>query len=66
MIEYVPQDDLHNAAKNGDEAKVAVLLSREDVGDLIRKRDNHERTPLHLACFNNHANVVNQLLAAGI
>lgn len=41
------------------------MLLREDVVDLIRKRDFHERTPLHLACFKNHANIVSLLIKAG-
>ena len=56
---------LHNAARSGDEAEVSSLLLLPDVTDRLRKRDSHERTPLHLACFANKRAVVEQLVTAG-
>jgi len=58
-------DALHVAARSGDTGAVASLLAGPDAGQLVRKRDAHERTALHLACFGNHAAVVAQLVGAG-
>lgn len=56
---------LHNAARAGDAVAVATLLSQSDSAARLKRRDAHERTPLHVACFANHVEVVNLLLSGG-
>jgi len=64
--EVSPEDfELHSAARSGDEAKVAHLLTLPDAESRMKRRDPHERTPLHLACHGNHAKVVSQLISSG-
>jgi ankyrin repeat protein len=56
---------LHAAARTGDAAAVATLLGQPDGAARLKRRDAHERTPLHVACFANHVEVVNLLLSGG-
>ena len=51
------------AAKNGDCAKLADLLSGQPA--LLGAKDADESTPLHYAVWKGHAEAVRLLLAAG-
>lgn len=53
---------LHSAVNCGDAERVAYLL---DAGDNIEIRDSDGRTPLLLAVFHDHADVVALLIARG-
>jgi hypothetical protein len=63
--ETVDEFALHAAARAGDEGAAAHLLSLPSAETMLKRRDAHERTPLHLACHANHAKVVSQLIAGG-
>lgn len=55
---------LHVAARSGDVSKVLELLSgvgEEEPAD-VNSGDQHRRTPLHLAAFSGHVEVVRTLL----
>jgi hypothetical protein len=56
---------LHSAARTGDAAAVATLMGLTDGAARLKRRDAHERTPLHVACFANHVEVVALLLSGG-
>jgi len=56
---------LHTAARKGDMAALEVLLGMADVAERLGSRDSHNRTPLHLACYENHGAVVTKLIEAG-
>ncbi|KAG2460317.1 ANR26 protein, partial [Polypterus senegalus] len=49
---------LHKAAVGGDLAKLKQLIKKNDINQL----DKENRTPLHLACAQGHAEVVRLLL----
>src|SRR5208337_2012632 len=55
--------EIHEAAENGDWAKVETLL--KDNPALVSSRNNYGTTPLHLAVENGHKDVVELLLAKG-
>ncbi|XP_021768342.1 ankyrin repeat domain-containing protein 29-like [Chenopodium quinoa] len=52
-------DDIHTAAKNGDVTAVELIISSNPLA--INSRDKHSRTPLHLAAWAGHANIVSSL-----
>ncbi|KMT11471.1 hypothetical protein BVRB_5g107960 [Beta vulgaris subsp. vulgaris] len=52
-------DDIHTAARNGDVIAVELIISDNPLA--INSRDKHSRTPLHLAAWAGHANVVSSL-----
>ncbi|CAN1199850.1 Poly [ADP-ribose] polymerase tankyrase-1 [Linum perenne] len=51
--------DLHAAARSGDLAAVQKILASEPLA--VNSRDKHSRTPLHLAAWAGHAQVVTYL-----
>jgi ankyrin repeat protein/beta-lactamase regulating signal transducer with metallopeptidase domain len=56
-------DKIHDAAKQGDLAKVKAML--KDNPDLVAIKDSEGRTPLHRAVENGHKDVAALLLAQG-
>ncbi|CAL0311755.1 unnamed protein product [Lupinus luteus] len=52
-------DDLHAAARSGDLIAVHSILASNPLA--VNSRDKHSRTPLHLAAFSGHAEVVSYL-----
>ena len=64
---FLMADDkpLHTAARKGELAAMDVILSMANAAEMLGSRDAHNRTPLHLACFENHADAVEKLIAAG-
>lgn len=55
--------EIHDAAKQGDLAKVRFLLARDPT--LISSKDDSGNTPLHEAVFTAHAEVAEFLLSKG-
>ncbi|KAL2901009.1 hypothetical protein RDABS01_026091 [Bienertia sinuspersici] len=53
------EDDIHSAARNGNVIDVELIISSNPLA--ANSRDKHSRTPLHLAAWAGHANVVNAL-----
>ncbi|KAH9620186.1 hypothetical protein KSS87_019005, partial [Heliosperma pusillum] len=53
------EDDIHGAARNGDVNLVELIISSNPLA--LNSRDRHSRTPLHLAAWAGHANVVTAL-----
>jgi ankyrin repeat protein len=53
---------LHAAAWSGDLPRIEQLLAS---GAAVNARDQHGRTPLHVATFQRHAQVIRRLAAAG-
>jgi len=54
-------DEIHDAAKNGDLAKVQALLKQNP--GLVFSKDHNGWTPLHHAAEGGHKNVAELLLA---
>jgi ankyrin repeat protein len=54
-------DEIHEAAMNGDLARVKTLL--KDRPDLVSSQDTNGDTPLHAAAFTGQMEVVEWLLA---
>ena len=59
--EFADHEDIHAAAKGGDNDEVAAILSMDN--RLTRAVDADGWTPLHLAAYYGHADVVETLLA---
>jgi ubiquitin C len=55
---------LWEAARDGDTAKVSTLLSTQGAQSFINYQDEAGSTPLHLAAQNGHASVTKQLIEA--
>ena len=55
--------EIHKASMEGDLAKVQALIA-ENPG-LTDAKDEMGRTPLHLACYGGHTELVKLLLAKG-
>ncbi|MCW8944264.1 MAG: ankyrin repeat domain-containing protein [Sedimenticola sp.] len=53
---------LPKAAAQGDLTRIVELLKR---GSNIDERDNYRRTPLHIAAYGGHHDVMRELVAAG-
>lgn len=53
------EEDLHAAARSGDLHAVQSILSSNALA--VNSRDKHSRTPLHLAAWSGHAEVVSYL-----
>lgn len=54
---------IHDAARTGDAARVRELLASDP--RLVGTRDGNGRTPLHLAAYRGHREVIEVLLASG-
>ncbi|KAI3453887.1 hypothetical protein Pfo_010550 [Paulownia fortunei] len=52
-------EELHVAARSGDLTAVQAICSGNPLA--VNSRDRHSRTPLHLAAWSGHAEVVNYL-----
>ncbi|KAK9699069.1 hypothetical protein RND81_08G150900 [Saponaria officinalis] len=52
-------EDIHIAARNGDVNCVELIIISNPLA--LNSRDKHSRTPLHLAAWAGHANVVSAL-----
>ncbi|KAL8498657.1 hypothetical protein ACS0TY_021844 [Phlomoides rotata] len=52
-------EELHAAARSGDLKAVQAICSANPLA--VNSRDRHSRTPLHLAAWSGHAEVVNYL-----
>lgn len=63
LAPFCPGDEIHEAARSGDLAKVAALI--EKTPGLIGAKDAAGRTPLHWACRGVHFEVVKLLAARG-
>ena len=59
--EFQDHEDIHDAAKAGDNDEVAAILSMDN--RLTRAVDADGWTPLHLAAHYGHADVVETLIA---
>ena len=59
------EQPLHTACRKGDLAALEVLLGMADAEERLGSRDSHNRTPLHLASYENHGAVVVKLVEAG-
>ena len=59
--DFEDHEDIHAAAKAGDNDEVAAILSMDN--RLTRALDAQGWTPLHLAAHHGHAEVVETLLA---
>jgi ankyrin repeat protein len=55
--------EIHDAAKAGDLVKVKALLKLDP--ELVSSKDNNGHTPLHVAVWDGHKDVVELLLANG-
>ena len=55
---------LWEAARDGNAAKVRELLSTQGAQSFINYQDEQGATPLHMAVYAGHAAVKKQLLAA--
>ncbi|KAL9230758.1 hypothetical protein vseg_006069 [Gypsophila vaccaria] len=53
------KEDIHIAARNGDVVSVEIIISTNPLS--LNSRDKHSRTPLHLAAWAGHTNVVSAL-----
>ncbi|WCJ20601.1 Ankyrin repeat family protein [Euphorbia peplus] len=53
------EEEVHAAARSGDLNGVESILSSKPL--LVNSRDRHSRTPLHLAAWSGHADVVSYL-----
>jgi ankyrin repeat protein len=53
--------EIHDAAKNGDLAKVVAMLQADP--SLVSKTDSYGATPLHWAAMNGHKEIVQLLLS---
>eukprot|EP00954_Amorphochlora_amoebiformis_P029658 1393474-Amorphochlora_amoeboformis.AAC.4 len=56
------KSSLHDACRNGDVAKVRELLRDPGGAGMVEKRDNLERTPLHMAAWAGHEDTVGLLI----
>jgi ankyrin repeat protein len=56
-------DEIHDAAKSGDLAKVKAILEKNP--DLVNRGDENGRTPLHWASQEGHVEIVKFLLEKG-
>ncbi|KAG8382060.1 hypothetical protein BUALT_Bualt05G0037200 [Buddleja alternifolia] len=52
-------EELHAAARSGDLKAVEAICSANPLA--VNSRDRHSRTPLHLAAWSGHAEIVNYL-----
>jgi ankyrin repeat protein len=55
---------LWNAARDGDTAKVHTLLSTQGAQSFINYQVTNGYTPLHEAAFNGHEAVTKQLISS--
>ncbi|KAJ0052332.1 hypothetical protein Pint_02626 [Pistacia integerrima] len=53
------EEDLHAAARSGDLKSVQLILCSNPLS--LNSRDKHSRTPLHLAAWSGHTEVVSYL-----
>lgn len=56
-------DEIHDAARKGDLAKVKELLEKDP--KLVNAKDERESTPLHFAASRGHKEIVELLVAKG-
>jgi hypothetical protein len=56
---------LWEAARDGNAAKVGTLLSTKGAQSFINYQGEHRATPLHISAYGGHAAVTKQLIAAG-
>ncbi|CAH8345514.1 unnamed protein product [Eruca vesicaria subsp. sativa] len=54
-----PSADIHSAARSGDLAAVQLIISTNPLA--VNSRDKHSRTPLHLAAWAGHNEIVSYL-----
>lgn len=55
--------EIHNASKNGDLAKVKLLVEKNH--ELLSSKDEHDITPLYYATLNGHKEVVEYMIESG-
>jgi ankyrin repeat protein len=63
LVPFLPGDEIHEAAKSGDLAKIKALI--EKTPGLIGAKDETGRTPLHWACRGVHIDAVKYLIERG-
>ncbi len=56
-------DDIFDAAKQGDLAKVQALVGKNP--ELVKAKDQNQRTPLYIAAAEGHLNIVEYLIEKG-
>jgi len=63
VVMPVGAEEIHNAVKEGDIAKIEFLLAKNP--EKISAKDKDGKTPLHWAAYYDHMNIAKLLIAKG-